>query len=218
MLEPFLKGTSGCCRPFVARGRGYASAEGLVGITGLKPRIVGGKGGGGPKQQKPCANAQQRLAPKSLHTLPIWIQMSILWSGLLPRAFPSRDNKTLSHQDIPVEEGEGIERLIPGGCRQLRVERRMIQERIDFDLTRILGLRLASVGLDEPQDPVAGRLFCAIRMVVIARHLTNRVHQPQIGIWLEFNLDLPHSAVYRQPNGKRSALPSIFQAQISQFV
>jgi hypothetical protein len=54
---------------------------------------------------------------------------------------------------------------------------------------------------DEPDNPVAVGLLGPIRIVMVAKHLTNLVHQSEILIWSELGLFF-HEALLSSIDGK----------------
>ena len=63
---------------------------------------------------------------------------------------------------------------------------KVAEKRFDFGFAHVFGVGGCAVKPDIANDPVAIGLFGAIGVMVISHHLADLVHEPEVGVGLEF--------------------------------
>jgi len=67
-----------------------------------------------------------------------------------------------------------------------------------------------AVEMNKPENPFAIRAFCGKCIMVVAQHLTNLIHQFQVGVWGEFRNLFHYGHILKTKSGKYFGIFSTF--------
>ena len=87
-------------------------------------------------------------------------------------------------QDVLIEEEQGVERLVLGGCSDLTPRGQIGEEFVDLRAAHLARVAFA-VEQDESPDPIQVGLLGAIGQVMEPEHLAALVEEACVGIWPE---------------------------------